>query len=245
MLFVSGGPGAGKGTQASLLVGDFGADVRGIDGVDSPQPVPLPRSPSHSPVVLPDGRRFAVVHISVGALLRHQMHSPSPDCQFCPTETDFGGVHWFLFAPCCSFCVCVDAVCAAMCSFMPPLFALAVPTAVQEEISSTLSRGGILPGHITVELLRAEVARCMAAQQRADPSVTPCFVIDGFPRSVDNLVLFEKHVCITRHGPRCHCVMAPELVRSSRAPPTCEVLSDECCLSICSVRVAWRSLLCL
>ena len=81
-----------------------------------------------------------------------------------------------------------------------------MPRAVQEEISSTLARGGILPGHITVELLRAEVSRCMSAQQRADPAVTPCFVIDGFPRSVDNLVLFEKHVsetCRRRIAGRC------------------------------------------
>ncbi len=79
MLFLSGGPGAGKGTQASLLVAEHGlVGVRGCDGNDRPTPH---HSAKHRYVELQDGRRFGVVHISVGALLRQQMSNPSPDCQ--------------------------------------------------------------------------------------------------------------------------------------------------------------------
>jgi len=150
MLFLSGPPGAGKGTQASLLVADFGLLVRGTDGNDAP----TPRSPAHSYIPVSDGhgvtRRCGVVHISVGALLRAQLASPSPD----------------------------------------------LPAATLAEIVSVLRQGGILRGAATVALLRAEVARIQREVRRTEgEDVVPVFVIDGFPRSKDNLTQFEENFC--------------------------------------------------
>ena len=168
MLFISGGPGAGKGTQANMLMSHFGSQsVRGADGNDAP----IAPSSQHGLIELEDGRRFTLAHISVGALLRQQMQ--------------------------------------------PAGSVLKLPPNVREEIAQTLQKGGILAGHITVQLLRAEIERLMAEHAAAIAAITTglssssssplshpprlAVVIDGFPRSWDNIVEFERHFCALRH----------------------------------------------
>lgn len=143
VLFVTGGPGAGKGTQCALITDYFGADVRGEDGNDAP-------STSDSTVVAPKpsrspSRTFGIAHISVGAVLRRA-----------------GSMS--------------DALSASD----------------RDLVLSTLSVGGILPGRLTVELLRLECARLVSAQHAADATVRLAFIIDGFPRTMDNVVEFER-----------------------------------------------------
>ena len=46
-----------------------------------------------------------------------------------------------------------------------------------------MQTGVILPGEVTVALLRAEMQRVQAEQRSVDAAVTPAFVVDGFPRS--------------------------------------------------------------
>jgi hypothetical protein len=66
-----------------------------------------------------------------------------------------------------------------------------------EEIVRVVTGGGILRGAVTVALLRAEVERLQRESARLEPGVQPAFVIDGFPRSMDNLVQFEENVSDT------------------------------------------------
>ncbi len=68
-----------------------------------------------------------------------------------------------------------------------------------------LKRGGILRGAVTVALLRAEVERCAREAKTKKTTataedVTPVFVIDGFPRSTDNLEQLQQHVSGTHWG---------------------------------------------
>ena len=50
-----------------------------------------------------------------------------------------------------------------------------------------MQSGSILPGELTVDLLASEVQRATAEQRRLDPAFSSAFVIDGFPRSFDNV----------------------------------------------------------
>ena len=65
----------GKGTQSTLLTGEFGGEVSGtVDGTIIPVDVQSVVRAAHP--ALPTGgsqRRFGAVHISVGALLRAEL----------------------------------------------------------------------------------------------------------------------------------------------------------------------------
>ena len=63
-------------------------------------------------------------------------------------------------------------------------------------IASAMQSGRILPGELTVELLADEVARIVEEQHRLNPRLTPAFLVDGFPRSMDNVHHFAR-----RFGP--------------------------------------------
>ena len=54
--------------------------------------------------------------------------------------------------------------------------------------------GVILPGEVTVDLLRAEMARVQSEQRSVDADVAPAFIVDGFPRSMDNVEQFQAKV---------------------------------------------------
>ncbi len=75
-----------------------------------------------------------------------------------------------------------------------------MPASTRSEIQSVLKRGGILRGAVTVALLRAEVERCAREAKATAEDVTPVFVIDGFPRSTDNLEQLQQHVSGTHLG---------------------------------------------
>jgi UMP-CMP kinase len=148
ILFVTGGPGAGKGTQCSLLVREFAADVRGEDGNDAAMTTePLQASSAQLPssAASPSRLPFGVAHISVGAVLRKS---------------------------------------ASLAHTLSP--------ADRELVTTTLAAGGILPGNLTVQLLRSEFQRVVRAQEAIDPQRKLCFLVDGFPRTMDNVMEFRR-----------------------------------------------------
>lgn len=55
----------------------------------------------------------------------------------------------------------------------------------QELIAEAIAEGRIVPGHITVALLHQAIAT--ASNDDVDNGAAPFFLIDGFPRSLDNL----------------------------------------------------------
>ena len=59
-----------------------------------------------------------------------------------------------------------------------------------------MQSGAILPGELTVDLLASEVQRVSAEQRSLNPALSPAFLIDGFPRSFDNIRHFSA-----RFGP--------------------------------------------
>ena len=61
-----------------------------------------------------------------------------------------------------------------------------------------MQSGRILPGRLTVELLAAEVERVSREQRGINPFLTPVYLVDGFPRSLDNIEHFTERVrCLT------------------------------------------------
>jgi UMP-CMP kinase family protein len=70
----------------------------------------------------------------------------------------------------------------------------AKPTPLGEQIATILAEGQIVPSAITVELLQ----QAMATQQRP-------FLIDGFPRSMENLEAYEQG------GGKCSFILSLEL----------------------------------
>ena len=144
---MTGGPGAGKGTQCTLLTQAYGADVRGEDGNE---PAVANARDSSRP------SSFGVAHISVGAVLRraiNSIHDQSPSS----SSSNF-----------------------------------TLSSADRDLILSTLARGGILPGRLTVQLVRQELARLVHEQATINPTKRLCCVIDGFPRTMDNVNEFER-----------------------------------------------------
>ncbi|TPX41366.1 hypothetical protein SeMB42_g05601 [Synchytrium endobioticum] len=109
VVFVLGGPGAGKGTQCTRLV-----------------------------------RNFGFVHLSAGDLLREERLRPG---------SQYGDL-----------------------------------------INNYIRDGKIVPSHITIGLLYNAME---AAHKGA--SKTSRFLIDGFPRALEQAVLFEEHICKPKH----------------------------------------------
>ena len=136
---------------------EFGGDVKGTADGTSVDPAILSRVTQRYPSNTGGGPRMAVVHISIGALLRRETQQAS-------ASTGEGVTH--------------------------------SPSNLSAVISAALLSGKILPGELTVELLGAEVQRVVAAQRRLNPLLTPVFLVDGFPRSLDNVRHFSR-----RFGP--------------------------------------------
>jgi hypothetical protein len=74
ILFLLGGPGAGKGTQSNLLISEFGADVQGRDDGTVVDAEVKQRVERRWPRRKEGGRRVGAVHVSIGALLREELH---------------------------------------------------------------------------------------------------------------------------------------------------------------------------
>lgn len=81
ILFVLGGPGAGKGTQSQLLVREFGADIRGTnDGTIIEQHISNNIQRLYATATQrqrPQQERWGLVHVSIGALLRKEQQTDS------------------------------------------------------------------------------------------------------------------------------------------------------------------------
>ena len=74
-LFLVGGPCAGKGTQSRLLVEEFGREVQSTSDGTVVDPAILARLSQKHPPARSRGQRrgVALVHVSIGALLRREM----------------------------------------------------------------------------------------------------------------------------------------------------------------------------
>ena len=105
-LFLVGGPCAGKGTQSRLLVEEFGGDVRGASDGTVVEPAILTRLSQQHPPVRSEGQqgRVALVHVSIGALLRQEMQQstltsgPPPTTQIPPPSPPlFGSAELVVF----------------------------------------------------------------------------------------------------------------------------------------------------
>ena len=72
-------------------------------------------------------------------------------------------------------------------------------------IQAALDQGVILPGSITVQLLAQEMQRAAQAQQAINPNVRPAFLIDGFPRSADNVAHFQSAIATITHLLHLQC----------------------------------------
>jgi UMP-CMP kinase len=128
VVFVLGGPGAGKGTQCQLL----------------------------------SQRLSGWIHLSAGDLLRAELQNPN--------------------------------------STVAPL------------IRSFMEKGQLVPSSITVQLLEQAMT-----QHAADGSKSPKFLIDGFPRSTENVQAWEENTA-TSHAPLALvlCLECPEEVLVGR-----------------------------
>lgn len=107
VIFVLGGPGAGKGTQCEHLVRDFGFK-----------------------------------HLSAGDLLREEQKRPG---------SEFG-----------------------------------------EEINTCIKEGKIVRSEVTVQLLENAMVKAQKEENKTK------FLIDGFPRQMDQALIFERDVCASR-----------------------------------------------
>jgi adenylate kinase family enzyme len=63
-----------------------------------------------------------------------------------------------------------------------------------EEIRSVINGGQILTGKLTTSLLQTEVDRITGELSKAHPEVSPVFLVDGFPRNMDNYEHFENEM---------------------------------------------------
>ncbi|PWY77178.1 UMP-CMP kinase [Aspergillus sclerotioniger CBS 115572] len=62
-------------------------------------------------------------------------------------------------------------------------------------IKTYIREGKIVPMEITVALLSNAMADALAANSNLTPGFKPRFLIDGFPRKLDQAVFFEDTVC--------------------------------------------------
>ena len=61
-----------------------------------------------------------------------------------------------------------------------------------EEIKDCIKNGTIVPMEVTIALLEAAMSKTINAGKR------PLFLIDGFPRKLDQALKFEETVCVSR-----------------------------------------------
>ena len=63
----------------------------------------------------------------------------------------------------------------------------------------------ILPGSITVQLLAHEMQRVGQRQHAVNPRIEHAFLIDGFPRSTDNVDHFQSDIAPLAHLVQLRC----------------------------------------
>ena len=72
-------------------------------------------------------------------------------------------------------------------------------------IKAAIDTGVILPGSITVQLLAHELQRVGQRQHAVNPRIEPAFLIDGFPRSTDNVAHFQADIAPLAHLLHLQC----------------------------------------
>ena len=60
-----------------------------------------------------------------------------------------------------------------------------------KEIDKHMREGGLVPSELSVELLQSHLSKALGEGRRK-------FVLDGFPRKIEQAILFEKKVCRSR-----------------------------------------------
>ena len=91
-----------------------------------------------------------------------------------------------------------------ICSLSAVLLAVAVsPWSLA--IKEALDKGVILPGSITVQLLAQEMQRVAEQQRSANPNLRTAFLVDGFPRSADNVQHFQSAIAPITHILNLQC----------------------------------------
>ena len=58
----------------------------------------------------------------------------------------------------------------------------------REEIEYHMREGGLVPSELSMRLLQFHISEAMKGGRKK-------FILDGFPRKVDQAILFEKQVC--------------------------------------------------
>lgn len=56
-----------------------------------------------------------------------------------------------------------------------------------EEIEYHMREGGLVPSELSMKLLRSHISKAMGGERKK-------FILDGFPRKIDQAILFEKEV---------------------------------------------------
>jgi UMP-CMP kinase len=56
-----------------------------------------------------------------------------------------------------------------------------------KEIEDQIRKGGLVPSQLSMKLLQSHISKALVRGQRK-------FILDGFPRKVDQAILFEKKV---------------------------------------------------
>ena len=80
-------------------------------------------------------------------------------------------------------------------------------------IKAAIDTGVILPGSVTVQLLAHEMQRVAQQQQTVNPHIQPAFLIDGFPRSTDNVDHFQTTIAPITHLLHLQCTDATLMQR--------------------------------
>lgn len=57
-----------------------------------------------------------------------------------------------------------------------------------EKIKHEMREGGLVPSELSLELLQSHISQAMRGGRKK-------FILDGFPRKIDQADLFEKKVC--------------------------------------------------
>lgn len=74
-----------------------------------------------------------------------------------------------------------------------------LPASSRALIQRVIGAGGIVPGALTVELLGCELRSLQQRQRELNPALRLVVLVDGFPRSMDNVAEFERQLGPVRH----------------------------------------------